>query len=515
MEHSAVIKQNDVVQRWLCWLSNVWVQQSHSKADWNNVVRRNFAPKLLTEWYSPQCATKDLSMWLKQFFDAQDLLCSEKLRPLVVKSDCAKSLCAVVMNSLAFEGQSPITRVIYNNLMLVVLGYAESRSWEKAIVSAVMDRVLGLIPAFHHLCRPHVIRAVRMYVISKERPTRINALSSHHEALLLSVFRHGTCTSTLCEYLVGMALVCYYLTCPTIAAKKTLLQSPVDEGWPTDVEPLMKEVGQRVQTFVVKHVALLQRKFRDDYEIIECQASLHSIDPRNYVGVRISDTIIEDARSEKLPMTTSFAVDRNERVLFVNTKVCHGIYTNLPDECSKPTFDEIDKERKPHFSVQSVPSSIPMAVLDTTESIDGYVDIDNPMFAPELSKYMKEEWVNIAASTNGGIPRLCNIALEAEVSNSNQLSEAKFSGGNHRSLDSVCRKDPGLFIEQCWRDDVRECELWMDNAQKIELIVDETNERRDKKDSRKQQRKKQMLREIKKINYKMFPSESHYHIRRC
>jgi hypothetical protein len=130
-----------------------------------------------------------------------------------------------------------------------------------------------------------------------------------------------------------------------------------------------------------------------------------------------------------------------------------------------------------------------VAVLDTTVSIDGYVDIDNPMFAPELSKYMKEEWVNIAASTNGGIPRLCNIALEAEVSNSNQLSEAKFAGGNRRALDSVCRKDPGLFIEQWWRDDVRDCELWMDNAQKIKLLVDDTNERRDKKDSRKQQRK--------------------------
>jgi hypothetical protein len=243
VEHSAVVKQNDVVQRWLCWLSNQWVQQSHSKADWNNVVRRNFPPKLLTEWHSPQCATKDLSMWLKQFFDAQDLLCSEKHRPLVVKSDCAKGLCAVVMNSLAFEGKTPITRVVYNNLMLVVLGYAESQGWEKAIVSSVMDRVLGLIPAFHHLCRPHIIRAVRMYVISKERPTRINALSTHHEALLLSLFRHGTCTSTLCEYLVGLALVCYYLTCPTIAAKLTVLRSPSCDGWPPEVDVLMKDVG--------------------------------------------------------------------------------------------------------------------------------------------------------------------------------------------------------------------------------------------------------------------------------
>jgi hypothetical protein len=102
VEHSAVVKQNDLVQKWLCYLTNTWVQQSHSSADWNRVIKQNFAPKLLTEYHSPNCASKDLSMWLKSFHDAQELLCSEKLRPLVVKTDCAKPLCSVVMTALAF-----------------------------------------------------------------------------------------------------------------------------------------------------------------------------------------------------------------------------------------------------------------------------------------------------------------------------------------------------------------------------------------------------------------------------
>lgn len=199
LEHSAVIKQNDLVQKWLCWMSNTWVPWSHSKADSKNFVKHSFPPKLLKEWHSPKCATKDLAMWLKRFFDAQDLLCSDnKLRPLVVKIDCAKGLCAVIMASLAIC-----------HIMLVVLEYAESHDWASAILSAVIDRVLSLIPSFHHLCRPLIIRQCECMLSA--RIMSHNALASHYEALLPSPFPHGTCTSTLCEYLVGNSVVCYYL----------------------------------------------------------------------------------------------------------------------------------------------------------------------------------------------------------------------------------------------------------------------------------------------------------------
>jgi hypothetical protein len=142
---------------------------------------------------------------------------------------------------------------MYNNLMLLVLGYAESHNWGEMIVCQVMDRVLTLIPAFHHLCRPHIINAVRMYMISKDRQPHVRSLAIHFEALVVSLFRHGTCTSTLCEFLVNMAIVCYCLLSPTIPAKRSMLEVSAGGGWSSEVEPSVKEVSLRVQSFVEKH----------------------------------------------------------------------------------------------------------------------------------------------------------------------------------------------------------------------------------------------------------------------
>jgi hypothetical protein len=118
-------------------------------------------------------ATIKLAHWLKTIFDGQHEVCDSYQTPMVVKTDCVKGLTAVIFMAFAEEGKSIITRITYNNLMVVMLCYADTQNWETGATNRVMSTLRMILPLKHSLCRPHVIRAVRERMVSSKNEKEV------------------------------------------------------------------------------------------------------------------------------------------------------------------------------------------------------------------------------------------------------------------------------------------------------------------------------------------------------
>jgi hypothetical protein len=450
---------------------------------------------VVAEIHTPLTKSDVLGEWLSTFFDGQKHLCDAYHRPMVIKSDCAKGLCAAIMMSLAFDGRELVTRITYNNLIMIVLGYAESVCWDEAMMMDMVSLVLTIIPTFHHLCRPHVIKAVRLYVNSSDRDESVRAMKEHYEALLLTLFRHATCTITYCESIVQMALLVRIFRKPRIVARTPLLRLHVAGGQTAIVQPHLESVGNSVSQFVQSQVARLHSTFAQQFESIKASGNMDSINRMNYEGVHVLNSIISDADAANLNTTASYCSTRNGSVLVVETKICLGFYPSLPDETATPTFQDMDQPRRARFGIYPVRSLVPAAVVDDLSDSNETL-VDNPMYSTQMAKYLTDEWCNILPSLSTGLPRMCRVALEAEVPNSNQLSEAKFAHQNRDKLRVMSSLDAGLYCLEWWDCDKKACKLWMNNAEKIRMVIDGTNKRKTNKNKKKRKSAKQPMTDL-------------------
>lgn len=64
----ATTRERDHIQCWQVWMSSAFIQKSHSNNDTSRFLRRNFSPKLLTEYHSAHTSTSDIAEFLSQFF---------------------------------------------------------------------------------------------------------------------------------------------------------------------------------------------------------------------------------------------------------------------------------------------------------------------------------------------------------------------------------------------------------------------------------------------------------------
>jgi hypothetical protein len=104
----------------------------------------------------------------------------------------------------------------------------------------------------------------------------------------------------------------------------------------------------------------------------------------------------------------------------------------------------------------------------------------NPVYEQSVSNYLYDEWVKVIPSLTGDIPRLCRLAVDAEVDNSNQMSEASFKMNKQNSLRREYEKNAGTFTMYLWKQDLDGNSLLMNDLEHLPNRVKEHNTRRAK-----------------------------------
>lgn len=474
VKFGTVVKDGDKVQCWQLIASPVFAQQSHSNDDPNKFYRENFSPVLLSESHMTETTTPRISSMLERFFHAQWLVCKDFVMPLVVKSDCAKGLCAAVFMALTLEGAPVATRITYNNFMLVVLAYCAACDWQEGMLGGVLAWVLTVIPCLYSLCRPHAIRAAYHWINDKKRCTTVCHNRRVFKDLVVNWLRHCTCTISLSESIVNAALVIYSIESERILVDKSAVLSNVDS---VPSEDIVADLECEIRKFVIEAVDMVQKELADDYKSLTDKIS--DINSRNYRSVPIVKKIVELAKERKLRTTYTMVKSKVDDNLFVETAVCCGYYPPLPDKKRRPTEDDFRTARSVTWATKTAGSKLKEEHVKGINT-DAFM-MPNPVLAPSVSSYIYDEWVKVIASLTCDIPRLCRQAVEAEVDNSNQVSEAGFKHMKNNSVRAEYSKNAGTFTMFLWEQDKKACSLFVNDVEHLPIRLGEHFNRRTKR----------------------------------
>eukprot|EP00956_Cyclotella_meneghiniana_P030294 scaffold75760_cov60-Cyclotella_meneghiniana.AAC.4 len=162
VNHGLQIKKDDAVQLWQLLLTASFMQDCANSDDTNRLIRKNIPCKLLSEYHSPHTDAK----------------------------------------TLAFDGTIPVTRLVYNNFMLYVIGHLESCQWNDNVTKDVLSFTLRMIPTLVSLCRSHVIRAVKDYISSTKRGVAFKDKKPFFKQLIVNLFRRMTYNMGISESIV-------------------------------------------------------------------------------------------------------------------------------------------------------------------------------------------------------------------------------------------------------------------------------------------------------------------------
>lgn len=246
------------------YLSPSFMHASHPNLDPNRFVRQNFSPKLLSEAHLTDTTTNDMADFLKRFFHAQWLVCKAFACPLVMKTDCAKGLCAAVFMALTQDGNTVATRVMYNNCMLIVLAYCATLQWDATRLEGVLAFVLTMIPCF---------RAGWNWINDKKRCPTVTNNRHLFKDLVVDWLRQCTCTISLSEAIVNVALIIYSLEVETIEVTKNLVL-PDENLPPPDIYGKMN--GEIIE-FMSEAVEWVQKELSTEYDALVSGGDISSV----------------------------------------------------------------------------------------------------------------------------------------------------------------------------------------------------------------------------------------------
>jgi hypothetical protein len=94
---------------------------------------------------------------------------------------------------------------------------------------------------------------------------------------------------------------------------------------------------------------------------------------------------------------------------------------------------------------------------------------------------MYDEWIKVLPSLSADIPRLCRLAIDAEVDNSNQLNEAAFRYWKYNTERQEAEQNPGTLTMHWWEQDMASNSMFINDLDHLKERVNEHNARRSKK----------------------------------
>ena len=434
----AKLEPNVVMQQWELWLISTFILAS--KTDENNVVKRHIKPLKLWQFHSTQTSAVDLESALSLFFGEQPALGLTKHRPLAILSDCATQILTAVMRALAFDDGPEITRVIYNNVMTILISYCERRGWGADICQDTLNLALRLMPTLIKWCRAHILRAVHHYMESTSRSLNVRTNKAPFHTLVKTLLRHSTSTLPFVHSIIHFGLVMYILKTDFLPI------SQKDSVTPIDAAPgeRMKQVEANVQSFITSQYVRLTTTLAHHYgQLVD--GGLNTVDRRMTVSGQLINSVVEAAESMNLVFAAPYCYGDGD-VTGIKTMICIGFYGRLVDEENDEEWTVLSKKASPKW-IYGLLSS--MAHSDRSQ--DEFLVCTNPLHDPSVARYLLQTWGVNLPLIHFGILDMCWIGRQAIVESNNQGIEGIFKDMKNNAPLALASKNVGTYMYHEYR----------------------------------------------------------------
>jgi hypothetical protein len=178
--------------------------------------------------------------------------------------------------------------------------------------------------------------------------------------LVVDWIRHATCTITLSEVLVNVALIIYFFQSETVEVTKTSIVSEREDcEESTKYETESDEISSELADFVEEFSQSVKEELSMEYQDLRKSSSPLAFVNRNYYRtVYIVKRIVAAARARRLRVGHTYFVAENDSQLFVETRVCCGLYPDLPKKKEKPTEEHFSAPRFASYTTKGVASTL-------------------------------------------------------------------------------------------------------------------------------------------------------------
>jgi hypothetical protein len=238
---------------------------------------------------------------------------------------------------------------------------------------------------------------------------------------------------------------------------------------------VLGEMNEKLKQFVSESVESVQKELADDYVDLK---SLTSVNSRFYRTVPIVRDIVQKAKEAQLQTTYTYVTAEVDGAFIVDTSIFAGYYPELPPKQKRPTHEHYQGPRSVTYTTGAMRTKLVKEDIDSLST--PAFSMMNPVYEQSVSNYLYDEWVKVIPSLTGDIPRLCRLAVDAEVDNSNQMSEASFKMNKQNRLRREYEKNAGTFTMYLWKQDLDGNSLLMNDLEHLPNRVKEHNTRRAK-----------------------------------
>ena len=389
-----VLGPNVCVQRWEMTMRALFLAANEEAKD---VVKKNVKPYSLWQYHATKTDTEGLTEALKSFFGGQTDLGLPFHKPLGFLTDCAPQIIAAIMRALAFDDSDEIiTKVMYCNVMTVLIAHCETRQWEKELTKKVLDFALTILPTLCKWCRAHVIRAIDRWISRTQSPAIVANRKSFH-IMAITLARHMTSSLSFIHSIINFGFVMYISQCTFLRVKKT----DAITYRPNVSTEKMNEITSLVKAFFHRQYSALSRKLSQCYKDL---TDITCVDRKNYMTESLIQSVIDAAVSEKLQFSVSYCVDNDGDTGKLLSNILFGCYGKLKDEEDDERWEVISSVPEARFLYNQVSST---EFSEINGSSSETVLVLNPLFDPSLSGYMMAQWGRNFALFHTGVNDMC------------------------------------------------------------------------------------------------------------
>ena len=428
-----VLGPNVCVQRWEMTMRALFLAANEWAKD---VVKKNVKTYSLWQYHATKTDTEGLTEVMKSFFGGQTDLGLPFHKPLGFLTDCAPQIIAAIMRALAFDDSDEIiTKVMYCNVMTVLIAHCETRQWEKEFTKKVLDFALTILPTLCKWCRAHVIRAIDRWISRTQSPAIVANRKSFH-IMAITLARHMTSSLSFIHSIINFGFVMYISQCTFLRVKKT----DAITYRPNVSTEKMNEITSLVKAFFHRQYSALSRKLSQCYKDL---TDITCVDRKNYMTESLIQSVIDAAVSEKLQFSVSYCVDNDGDTGKLLSNILFGCYGKLKDEEDDERWEVISSVPEARFLYNQVSST---EFSEINGSSSETVLVLNPLFDPSLSGYMMTQWGRNFALFHTGVNDMCLCGRDAVLENSNQGIEGVFGDTKHDPDLLIASKDPATFL---------------------------------------------------------------------
>eukprot|EP00956_Cyclotella_meneghiniana_P015409 scaffold23582_cov91-Cyclotella_meneghiniana.AAC.1 len=392
------------------------------------------------EFHSALTSFNDMLPYIKDFFDAQEKFCKQSFNPLAVCMDCAKGIQTLFLIALCQRGSNPLTRMQYNNVILCLCGFFENSNFNNEAGRPVFQLIHQLVPTYLIVCRPHVVRAARGWITSKDRDISIRSQVRLFKIMIMTLLNGGTSSMTCCETIVLTGLIMYITTQPHIKAAKSDILTKSEKASREDIRKLNERVTAFFRSTLAKVKGLLAKHCS---EVLDAGAMTSKM-KGGWIGSALSTMVATDAMNANLDMTFTFCEDHQGKDESLHTIICLGLLPNTPKKGTYPTYSHFVAQRQPK-SIAKIRHTVPSSVICGSNT--DIVLIPNPAYSKQVCDYVVHTWAPVIASINSSIRHIIFFQQGAVIDNSNTVSESYFKHVWSNPEDQFFCRDIGLYMQ--------------------------------------------------------------------